>query len=444
MVAARSGPLVGDVRVPGDKSLSHRALMVAALAVGETRIQGLLEGEDVLATAAALRALGVPIERDADGVWVVSGLGIGGLRAPEGVLDFGNSGTGVRLMMGILASHPFASVLAGDASLSHRPMARVTGPLSEMGAAFDARDGNFLPLTVHGTATPVPVDITMAHASAQIKSAVLFAALNTPGTTRVTEPRPSRDHTETMLRLFGADIQTEHVKGGSRIITLTGQPELISPGALRVPGDVSSAAFLLAAGLLVPGSEIYIRDIGLNPLRTGIIQTLQDMGGDIRIENEHMEAGEPAGDLVVRASRLRGVRVPAERAASMIDEYPILSVVAACAEGETRMEGVAELRVKESDRIQVMAEGLRACGVVVDEGEDWFAVQGVGQNSGQVPGGAVVATRLDHRIAMSFLVLGLVAKSPVSLDDAGPIATSFPGFAQLMRGLGADMKETTR
>jgi len=343
------------------------------------------------------------------------------------------------LMMGVLATHPFASVLTGDASLSHRPMARVTDPLSQMGASFDARDGNFLPLTVHGTKSPVPVDLTMVHASAQVKSAILLAALNTPGLTRVTEPRPSRDHTETLLSLFGADIKSEPIAGGGRVISLVGQPELVSPGALHVPGDISSAAFLLVAGLLVPGSEIRIRGVGLNPLRTGIIETLRDMGGDIRIENEQMAAGEPAGDLVVRASKLRGVRVPAERAASMIDEYPILAIAAAAADGETRMEGVGELRVKESDRIQVMADGLRAAGVVVDVGDDWFSVTG----AAPVSGGATVATRLDHRIAMSFLVLGLVAETPVSLDDAGPIATSFPGFGDLMGGLGADIKETT-
>ena len=444
LAAARSGPLSGEIVVPGDKSMSHRALMIAALAQGETQIAGLLEGDDVLATARALGALGVTIERKEGAGWSVRGLGIGGLKAPEGVLDLGNSGTGVRLLMGILATHPFTSVLSGDASLSHRPMARVSDPLSDMGAGFDARDGSFLPLTVHGTGAPVPIEATLKQASAQVKSAILLAALNTPGLTRVIEPKPTRDHTETMLAFFGAHIKTESTSQGGRLITIEGQPELTSPGQVTIPGDISSAAFALVAGLVVPGSKLTIRNIGLNPLRTGLLETLLEMGGDIKIENERTEAGEPVGDIVVHASDLKGVNVPAARAPTMIDEYPILAVAAACARGQTRMEGVGELRVKESDRIKIMAEGLRASGVMVDEGEDWFAVQGQGEENGRSgpKGGACVATHLDHRIAMSFLILGLVSENPISVDDATPIATSFPGFADLMAELGAKIGET--
>ena len=424
--------------MPGDKSLSHRALMFAGLAVGQTRIEGLLEGEDVLATGRVLSDMGVSVEKSADGTWTVAGRGVGGLAPPAGVLDFGNAGTGVRLMMGVLATHPFTAVLAGDASLSRRPMGRVIDPLCEMGAIFDAREGGLLPITIKGTSAPVPIDYTLKQASAQVKSAVLLAGLNTPGRTSVTEPEPTRDHTETLLRHFGAVVEVEPVKGGGRRITLVGQPELQSPGLVRVPADFSSAAFLLVAGAIVPGSDITIRGVGINPLRTGLLDCLLEMGAAIEVVNRREEAGEPVADLNVRAGALKGISVPPERAPAMIDEYPVLAVAAAVATGETRMEGVGELRVKESDRLAAVVRGLEAAGVRVESGADWLVVHGTG---GTVPGGAEIAADLDHRIAMAFLVLGLVSEAPVSIDDASPIATSFPGFRELMVGLGAEIVE---
>ncbi len=446
MVAITAHPcegLNGRIRVPGDKSISHRALMLGALAVGETRITGLLEAEDVLATARAVSQLGAELERDEAGQWRVQGRGLGGLVAPEDVLDLGNSGTGARLMMGILASHPLTAVLTGDASLRSRPMARVAAPLQLMGATISAREGCRLPLTLTGSADPLPIRYRLPVASAQVKSAVLLAGLNAPGETTVIEPEPTRDHSERMLRHFGAEVAVEDVVGDGaeiRQIRLSGQPEL-SAAAVQVPGDPSSAAFPAVAALLLPGAEVTIEGVGLNPLRSGLYETLREMGAEIREEDPRELGGEPVADLVVRASSLSGVTVPAERAPRMIDEYPILAVAAACAEGQTVMEGLGELRVKESDRLASMAAGLTACGVKVEEGSDRLVVQGRG---GRIPGGnaAPIATRLDHRIAMSFLVLGLAAEQPLTIDDGTPIDTSFPGFAEMMAGLGARLEET--
>lgn len=427
------GALTGSITVPGDKSISHRALMFGALAVGETVVTGLLEGEDVLRTAAAMRALGAEVERQPDGTWRLFGRGVGGLVEPSEVLDMGNSGTGARLLMGLLATHPMTCILTGDASLCKRPMARVIDPLTAFGATFTGRSGGRLPLAVTGTDHPVPQTYTLPVASAQVKSAILLAGLNTPGETTVIEPEPTRDHTELMLRAFGAEVRVENRPEGGKIITLVGQPELTGRD-IQVPGDPSSAAFPVVAGLIVPGSEITVRNVGMNPLRTGLFATLLEMGADLTFENERLEGGEPVADIVVRYSRLRGVSVPPERAPSMIDEYPILAVAAACAEGETRMHGLAELRVKESDRLAAMADGLDACGVETAVEGDTLIVRG----SGQPPrGGALIPVNLDHRIGMSYLILGMVSQDPVGIDDSAAIATSFPGFPALMTGLGA-------
>lgn len=434
--AAKS--LRGSIRVPGDKSVSHRSLMLGALAVGETRITGLLEGADVLATAAAMRALGAEVTRHDDGTWTVAGRGIGALQTPSGVIDMGNAGTGVRLLMGLVATHPITCVFTGDASLSRRPMERVMGPLRAFGTRFTARDGGLLPITVEGAADPVPIAAEMTVASAQVKSAVLLAGLNTPGETSVIEHVATRDHTENMLRHFGAEVITEPLPDGGVSVRLIGQPELKAADIL-VPADISSAAFPLVAALLVPDSEVRIEAVGLNPLRAGLVETLIDMGADITIENRRTEGGEPVGDLVAKTSALSGIDVPPARAASMIDEYPVLSVAAALATGTTRMTGIGELRVKESDRLAAMVDGLTACGVVVRSGEDWMEVDGL---AGPPKGGAEIAVDLDHRIAMSFLVLGCVTENPVVIDDADAIGTSFPGFVDLMNGLGTQIGET--
>lgn len=434
--AAKS--LRGSIRVPGDKSVSHRSLMLGALAVGETRITGLLEGADVLATAAAMRALGAEVTRHDDGTWTVAGRGIGALQTPSGVIDMGNAGTGVRLLMGLVATHPITCVFTGDASLSRRPMERVMGPLRAFGTRFTARDGGLLPITVEGAADPVPIAAEMTVASAQVKSAVLLAGLNTPGETSVIEHVATRDHTENMLRHFGAEVITEPLPDGGVSVRLIGQPELKAADIL-VPADISSAAFPLVAALLVPDSEVRIEAVGLNPLRAGLVETLIDMGADITIENRRTEGGEPVGDLVAKTSALSGIDVPPARAASMIDEYPVLSVAAALATGTTRMTGIGELRVKESDRLAAMVDGLTACGVVVRSGEDWMEVDGL---AGLPKGGAEIAVDLDHRIAMSFLVLGCVTENPVVIDDADAIGTSFPGFVDLMNGLGTQIGET--
>jgi len=434
-LAARRAPrLAGDIRVPGDKSMSHRALMLGAVAVGRSRVGGLLEGEDVLATAAAMRALGAGITRLDDGVWQIDGVGVGGLTEPATVLDLGNSGTSARLLTGLLATHPFTSFLAGDASLSKRPMARVTEPLSRMGAAFVTRSGGRLPMAVIGTGEPIPISHTPAVASAQVKSAILLAGLNTPGETTVIETRPTRDYTESMLRHFGAEVRVEKTENGADAITVTGHPELLA-GDIAVPGDISSAAFPLVAAAIVADARLTIRNVGMNQRRTGLIDCLLEMGADLRIENARTEGGEPVADLSITGGGLRGIDVPPERVPSMIDEFPVLAVAAACAEGTTRMTDIGELRVKESDRLAMVADGLSACGVKVEAGEDWLTVHG----SGRPPrGGATVATALDHRIAMSFLVLGLACVEPVAVDDARPIETSFPGFAELLNGLAGE------
>jgi len=436
LTAHKSAPLQGRIRVPGDKSISHRALMLGAVALGQTRVSGLLEGEDVHATAAAMRALGARIERLDTGEWRVHGLGVGGLLQPHENLDMGNSGTAARLLMGLIAGHDIHATFTGDASLSSRPMMRVITPLSQVGATFDAAEGGRLPLTETGAKDPMPIEYELPVASAQVKSAVLLAGLNAPGETVVIEPTPTRDHSEKMLAHFGADVHVQELPGGGRRITLKGRPELTGRDVI-VPADISSAAFVLVAASIAPGSDVTLTDVGLNPLRAGVVETLRDLGADIEILNPRVEAGEDIADLRVKAANLRGCTVPAARAPAQIDEYPVLFVAAACAHGITRFEGLEELRVKESDRLGVMAEGLRACGVQVKDGPDWLEVTGVGGTDTCVPGGATVASRLDHRIAMSFLVLGLASDAPITVNDASPIDTSFPDFRGLMQGLGA-------
>ena len=425
-------PLQGAVRVPGDKSISHRALMFGALAVGETRIFGLLEGEDVLCTAAAMRALGAEVVHDAGGVWRVAGRGVGGLIEPSNVLDMGNSGTAARLLAGIIASHPIFAVMTGDGSLRKRPMKRVTDPLALGGAQFWSREGGRLPLAIRGAQEPRPIEYTLPVASAQVKSAILLAGLNARGETLVREPAATRDHSENMLRHFGAQVDVERA-GLGRVIRLQGQPELRAAD-VHVPADPSSAAFPMVAALLVPGSVITLSHVGLNELRTGLFASLREMGGSIEITNPRLEGGEEVGDLVVRAGQLRAVDVPAERAPSMIDEYPVLAVAAACADGVSRFRGLHELRVKESDRLAATAALLAANGVRVEiEGDD-LIVHGT---PGGPLGGGTVVTHMDHRLAMSALVLGVAAQQPVAVDDASFIETSFPGFVELMNGLGA-------
>ncbi len=434
MTAHRSGPLTGIAEIPGDKSISHRALILGALAVGETKISGLLEGEDVLGTAAAMRAFGAEVTRHGPGAWSVHGVGVGGFGEPADVIDCGNAGTGVRLIMGAMATTAITATFTGDASLRKRPMGRVTDPLALFGARAFGRAGGRLPMTLVGAADPVPVRYATPVASAQVKSAVLLAGLNAPGETVVIEREPTRDHSERMLRGFGAEVTVERSAEG-HVITLTGRPEL-RPQTVAVPRDPSSAAFPVCAALIVEGSEVRVPGVSQNATRNGLYTTLVEMGAEIAFENPREEGGEPVADLRVRFSPgLKGIEVPPERAASMIDEYPVLCAVAANAEGRTVMRGVKELRVKESDRIDAMARGLEACGVRVEEDADTLIVHGMGP--GGVPGGATCASHLDHRIAMSFLVLGLAAQRPVSVDDGAPIATSFPAFEGLMRGLGA-------
>ena len=432
-LARRSPALKGRVRVPGDKSVSHRSLIFGALTVGETRISGLLEGEDVLNTAKACAALGADVERIGEGEWRVHGVGVGGLRAPEGVLDFGNAGTGSRLMMGVVAGNPITATFDGDASLRRRPMRRILDPLEQMGVAVvDAADGGRLPLTLKGPQELVPITYESPVASAQIKSAVLLAGLGAPGETTVIEKEASRDHTERMLTHFGAEVTVEPYGEHGRKVTLKGRPEL-KPAPIRVPADPSSAAFPLVAALIVPGSEVVIEGVMTNPLRTGLFITLKEMGADIAFENERVEGGESVADIRVRASALTGVNVPAERAPSMIDEYPVLAVAAAFATGETRMNGLSELRVKESDRLAAVADGLAQAGVAYRiEGDDLIVT-----GAGAAAGGGTVATHMDHRIAMSFLVMGLATDKPLNVDDISFIATSFPTFLPQMRALGA-------
>jgi 3-phosphoshikimate 1-carboxyvinyltransferase len=427
-----NGPLRGTIRVPGDKSISHRSIMLGALAVGETKVTGLLEGEDVLATAAAMRATGASVERLGDGSWSVHGVGVGALLQPEAPLDMGNSGTSTRLLMGLVASHPISATFIGDASLSKRPMGRVIDPLGQMGAAFEASEGGRLPLTVRGTCPAVPITYRLPVASAQVKSAVLLAGLNTPGITTVIEPVPTRDHSERMLKGFGADLSVETDSDGARVIRIHGEADL-KPQVIEVPGDPSSAAFFLVAGLIVPGSEVTIENVGLNPTRAGLLGVLRAMGGSIEEQNRRVVGGEPVADLVVRHSALRGIKVDPAAAPSMIDEFPVLFVAAALAEGRTVTSGLEELRVKESDRLSAMAAALTAAGARVTEAEDGLTIEGTGGEP--LPGGGPIATHLDHRIAMAMAVAGLASRAGVEVDDTRPIATSFPVFEQLLDGL---------
>ena len=431
--ARRSGPLRGRVRAPGDKSISHRALIFGALAEGLTEVEGLLEGEDVLRSAAAMRAFGAKVEALGAGCWRV--LGRGGFSEPDDVIDCGNAGTGVRLILGAAAGFDLSATFTGDASLRGRPMNRVMKPLSEMGARFLGRSGGRLPLTLRGGSLK-RIEYVLPEPSAQVKSAVLLAGLHAAGGAVVIEPEPTRDHTERMLRGFGAEVIIEDLPEGRRITLPGGQG--LTGTRIRVPGDPSSAAFPLVAALITPGSEVTVEGVLLNPLRTGLLTTLREMGADLSVSAVRDEGGEPVGDITARYSALRGVDVPADRAPSMIDEYPILAVAAAFAEGVTRMRGIGEMRVKESDRIALMAAGLAACGLAVEEEPEGLIVTGAGANRPPV-GGAAVRTRGDHRIAMSHLVLGLAADAVVRVDEPGMIATSFPGFVDMMGGLGADI-----
>jgi len=434
LAAARSGALKGRVRVPGDKSISHRALIFGALATGATRIRGLLEAEDVINTAKAVTALGAPAGKLGD-VWEVLGRGVGGFVEPQGPLDFGNSGTGTRLMMGAIAGNPIAVRMTGDASLSRRPMRRVLGPLTQMGLEIVEAGKETLPLTLRGTSDLVPIVYPLPVPSAQVKSAVLIAGLHAAGETTIVEHEATRDHTERMLRFFGADVRSED-RDGATHITVKGDAEMTGRD-VTVPGDPSSAAFLACAAIIVPGSDVTIEGVLVNPTRTGLYTTLREMGGDIAFLNERDEGGEPVADVRVRASRLKGVHVPAARAPSMIDEYPVLAAIAAFADGETRMDGLAELKVKESDRLAATAAGLAVNGVAARVDGDTLTVQG----AGEMPGGGIVETHLDHRIAMAFLTAGLASVAPVTVDDTTMIATSFPEFRSLMENLGAGFVE---
>jgi 3-phosphoshikimate 1-carboxyvinyltransferase len=433
LASRRAGALSGKAAVPGDKSVSHRALILGALAIGETRISGLLEAEDVVNTAEAMRHLGATVARDGEGVWRVWGVGVGGFREPETVLDFGNSGTGSRLVMGAVATTPITAVFTGDESLRKRPMRRVIEPLALFGAEAFAREGGLLPLTLRGAKAATAIDHEVTVASAQVKSALLLAALNATGRSRIAQTALTRDHTEKMLKAFGADIAVEPT-GNGEVVTIMGEAELRAT-EVAVPRDPSSAAFPLAAALVVQGSDVTISNVLLNPRRTGLLETLTEMGARIDVENLRQSGGENVGDLRAKASALKGVEVPASRAPSMIDEYPILAVVAAFAEGRTVMRGLEELRVKESDRLSAVAEGLKAIGIAVEELPDGLIVEGRGADG--VTGGGRITTHMDHRIAMSFLIAGMAARQSVTVDDTRMIATSFPDFEILMRNLGA-------
>ncbi len=428
-----SKPLRGTVKVPGDKSISHRALMFGALTIGETMISGLLEGEDVLATAEAMRAMGATIEKNSDGLWRTYGVGIGGLTSPNAPLDMGNSGTSTRLLIGLVGGHDMSATFIGDASLSKRPMKRVITPLEMVGATFKATDGDKLPLTVTGAKDPLTIEYRLPVASAQVKSAVLLSGLNARGTTTVIEETPTRDHTENMLRAFGLEVDVKTLNDGSTAISLRGQQEM-QPCAIDVPADPSSAAFPVVAALLTEGSDITIDRVCVNPTRIGLYTTLKDMGADIEFLHERIEGGEPVASIRVRGSGpLKGITVPESRVPSMIDEFPILAMACACANGTTVMTGLEELRVKESDRLLMVANGLKTCGVELEMGEDNLTIHG----KGTAPkGGAEIKTALDHRIAMSFLVLGSVTDQPITIDDGAPIKTSFPNFVELMNELG--------
>jgi 3-phosphoshikimate 1-carboxyvinyltransferase len=434
--ARRSGPIKGRARIPGDKSISHRALLFGLLAVGESEIEGLLEGEDVLATARACGQLGAAVERKAPGSWRIRGAGLGSLLPPKDVIDFGNSGTGVRLMMGLVAGHPIVTVFDGDASLRSRPMRRVLDPLSRMGMEILTQaDGGKLPIRIRGARDPIPIEYESPVPSAQVKSAVLLCGLAAPGETTVIEREATRDHTERMLQYFGADVSVAKHGAHGRRITLRGRPEL-NPRKLRIPGDPSSAAFPIAAALIVKDSDLILEGLLDNPLRTGLLTTLHEMGANIEETTRREESGEVVVALRVRGSALKGVDVPPARAPSMIDEYPILAVIASFAEGDTVMRGLSELRVKESDRLAAVAAGLRANGVSHEIHGDDLIVHG----KGRAPGGGAVKTQMDHRIAMSFLMMGLASEKPVAIDDASFVATSFPDFTGLMRSLGADIR----
>ncbi|MGI9404658.1 MAG: 3-phosphoshikimate 1-carboxyvinyltransferase [Hyphomicrobium sp.] len=434
--ASKAGPLTGRVRVPGDKSISHRALIFAGLASGVSRINGLLDAADVINTAKAVAALGASVEK-AGSEWRVAGCGVGGLRQSEAPLDFGNSGTGTRLMLGVIAGHDMSVLMTGDASLSQRPMGRVLTPLEQMGLQVEG-DRDTLPLTVRGSSALVPIAYRLPVPSAQVKSAILIAGLHAAGETTVIEKEATRDHTERMLRFFGADVRSV-VQEGLSHITIRGDAELAGHN-VTVPGDPSSAAYLAAAALIVPGSDVTIEGVLVNPTRTGFYLTLQEMGGDVAFLNAREEGGEPVADIRVRFSKLNGVTVPAERAPSMIDEYPVLAVVSAFADGVTRMQGLAELKVKESDRLAATAAGLIANGIAAEVEPDALIVRG----AAKVPGGGIVTTHLDHRIAMAFLTMGLASERPVTVDDATMIATSFPEFRELMTGLGATFSDPLR
>ena len=427
-----SGPLRGTLKVPGDKSISHRALMLSALAVGESKISGLLEGEDVLSTAAAMRAMGAHIERTGEGHWTVNGLGVGGLMQPAGALDMGNSGTSTRLLMGLVASHRLTATFIGDASLSKRPMGRVIDPLRQMGAEFTASPGGLLPLMVRGLVPAIPISYRLPVASAQVKSAVLLAGLNIAGITEVIEPVPTRDHSERMLRGFGADLTVDVEADGVRHIRLMGEAEL-QPQQIEVPGDPSSAAFFIVAALITPGSEVTVTHVGMNPTRTGIYKMLEAMGADLTYSNAREVGGEPVADITARHSVLRGIDVPPDVAPSMIDEFPVFFVAASMAQGRTTTSGLDELRVKESDRLALMATGLKAIGARVEEREDGLVIDGTGGEP--LEGGATVTSALDHRIAMSFAVAGQHAYHAVTVDDVSPIATSFPTFETILHTL---------
>ncbi len=437
MLFRPSGPLRGTITVPGDKSISHRSLMLSALAVGESQVSGLLEGEDVLATAAAMRALGAQIHRDDAGIWHIHGVGVGSLLQPNQALDMGNSGTSTRLLMGLLASHALTATFIGDASLSKRPMGRVTDPLGLMGAEFTTSPGGRLPLTMRGIAPAVPIEYRLPVASAQVKSAVLLAGLNTPGITRVIEPIPTRDHSERMLAGFGVHLTVETEADGTRIISLTGEADL-KPQTLVVPGDPSSAAFPIVAALITPGSEVTVTNVGMNPTRAGIFKMLQAMGADLTVTNEREVGGEPVADLVARYSQLTGIDVPPDIAPSMIDEFPVFFVAASFAKGRTTTSGLDELRVKESDRLALMAKGLARIGATVTEQEDGLIIDGT--DGAPLTGGneaPIIKAELDHRIAMSFAVAGQATTSGLIIDDMSPVATSFPGFVDLIEGLRA-------
>jgi 3-phosphoshikimate 1-carboxyvinyltransferase len=435
LTARRSGAIKGRVRIPGDKSISHRALLFGLLAVGETAIEGLLEGEDVLATGRACAQLGAIVERKAPGAWRISGAGLGSLLPPKDVLDFGNSGTGARLMMGLAAGHPIETTFDGDASLRGRPMRRVLDPLARMGTEIvEQADGGKLPIKIRGARDPIPIEYESPVPSAQVKSAVLLCGLGAPGETTVIEREATRDHTERMLSYFGADVKVAHHGAHGRRITLKGRPQL-KPRKLRVPGDPSSAAFPIAAALIVKNSDLVLEGLLDNPLRAGLLTTLKEMGANIEEIARREESGEMVVDLRVQGSQLKGVDVPASRAPSMIDEYPILAVIASFAEGDTIMRGLSELRVKESDRLAAVADGLKANGVSHEIRGDDLIVHG----KGRVPGGGEVKTHMDHRIAMSFLMMGLASEKPVKIDDASFVATSFPDFTGLMCSLGADI-----